>query len=133
LSALWAPSDTFTARLTASCRRSATTQGGDIESDPNTLKTLHGRPTQSQFVPEFTDFDYRVYNATLDWDLGFATLTSATSYNELEEPFRSDLTSQFSALLIAGVRLPAARVVAEPDDQVRQGHAGAAPGVVLQR
>ena len=33
---------------------------------------------------------------TLDFDLGFATLTSATSYNELEQPFRSDLTTQFS-------------------------------------
>jgi len=99
LSALWAPSETFTARLTASLQKIENDAGGDIESDPNTLKTLHGGPTQSQFVPEFSHFDYRVYNATLDWDLGFGTLTSATSYNELEEPFRSDLTSRFSALL----------------------------------
>ena len=106
LSALWSPSETFTARLTASLQKIKNDAGGDIESDPNTLKTLYGRPTQSQFVPEFTDFDYRVYNATLDWDLGFATLTSATSYNELEEPFRSDLTSQFSALLIAVFGFP---------------------------
>ena len=106
LSALWSPSETFTARLTASLQKIKNDAGGDIESDPNTLKTLYGRPTQSQFVPEFTDFDYRVYNATLDWDLGFATLTSATSYNELEEPFRSDLTSQFSALLIGAFGFP---------------------------
>jgi outer membrane receptor protein involved in Fe transport len=106
LSALWAPSDAFTARLTASLQKIRNDAGGDIESDPNTLKTLHGGPTQSQFVPEFSDFDYRVYNATLDWDLGFATLTSATSYNELEEPFRSDLTSQFSALLIGAFGFP---------------------------
>ena len=106
LSALWSPSETFTARLTASLQKIKNDAGGDIESDPNTLKTLYDRPTQSQFVPEFTDFDYRVYNATLDWDLGFATLTSATSYNELEEPFRSDLTSQFSALLIAVFGFP---------------------------
>ena len=70
--------------------------GGDIESNPDTLETLNGGLTQSQFVPEFSDLDYRVYNATLDFDLGFGTLTSATSYNELEQPFRSDLTTQFS-------------------------------------
>ena len=60
LSALWSPSETFTARLTASLQKIKNDAGGDIESDPNTLKTLYGRPTQSQFVPEFTDFDYRV-------------------------------------------------------------------------
>ena len=43
-------------------------------------------------MPEFNDVDYRLYNATLDWDLGFATLTSATSYNEFESPFRTDVT-----------------------------------------
>ena len=106
VAALWAPSDTFSARLTASLQKIENDAGGDIESDPNTLKTLHGGPTQSQFVQEFTDFDYRVYNATLDWDLGFATLTSASSYNKLDEPFRSDLTSQFSALLTAAFGFP---------------------------
>jgi iron complex outermembrane receptor protein len=106
LSALYAPSDSFSARVSAVIQNIRNDAGGDIESNANTLKTLHGGPTQSQFVPEFTDFDYRVYNATLDFDLGFATLTSATSYNELEEPFRSDLTSQFSALLIGAFGFP---------------------------
>jgi outer membrane receptor protein involved in Fe transport len=106
VAALWSPSDTFSARVSAVVQNIRNDAGGDIESDPNTLKTLHGGPTQSQFVQEFTDFDYRVYNATLDWDLGFATLTSATSYNQLEEPFRSDLTAQFSALLTAAFGFP---------------------------
>ena len=106
VSAQWAPSDAFTARVSAVIQNIRNDAGGDIESDPNTLKTLHGGPTQSQFVPEFTDFDYRVYNATLDFDLGFATLTSATSYNQLDEPLRSDLTTRFSPLLIAVFGFP---------------------------
>ena len=47
-----------------------------------TGKTLYGGLTQSQFVPESTDVSYRVYNATAIWDLGFADLTSATSYGD---------------------------------------------------
>ena len=105
-SALLAPSDAFSARVSAVIQNIRNEAGGDIESNANTLDTLYGRLSQSQFVPEFTDIDYRVYNATLDFDLGFATLTSATSYNELEEPFRSDLTSQFSALLVAALGFP---------------------------
>jgi len=106
LAALYAPSDTFSARVSAVIQNIRNDAGGDIESNANTLETLYGGPTQSQFVPEFTDFDYRVYNATLDFDLGFATLTSASSFNELEEPFRSDLTTQFSPLLIAVFGFP---------------------------
>ena len=99
LSALFAPSDAFSARLSAVIQNIRNEAGGDVESNANTLKTLYGTLSQSQFVPEYTDIDYRVYNATLDFDLGFATLTSATSYNELEQPFRSDLTTQFSAAI----------------------------------
>ena len=45
----------------------------------------------------FNDVDYRLYNATLDFDLGFATLTSSTSYNELDSPFHTDVTLLLSA------------------------------------
>lgn len=98
-SALYKPSDAFSLRLSAMLQNMSTGASGNVESDPDTLETLYSKFTQSQFVPEQVDVDYRIYNATLDFDLGFATLTSSTSYNELESPFRVDLTSQFSALL----------------------------------
>jgi iron complex outermembrane receptor protein len=99
LSALYSPSDAFSLRLTAIRQNITSGASSTVESNPNTLDTLYGRFTQSQYVPEHTDVDYRVYNASLDVDLGFATLTSSTSYNELDSPFRSDLTGQFSALI----------------------------------
>jgi iron complex outermembrane receptor protein len=99
VSALFKPSDAFSLRLSAIVQDIHNDSTGTVESDPNTLKTLYGELSRAQYVPEETDVDYRLYNATADIDLGFATLTSATSYGELDEPFRSDLTTQFSAAL----------------------------------
>jgi outer membrane receptor protein involved in Fe transport len=99
LSALFTPSDAISVRLSAVLQNRSTNASTTVESDPNTLETLYGTQSQSRYVPEFTDIDYRLYNATADFDLGFATLTSSTSYNELDEPFRADLTPSFSALL----------------------------------
>jgi outer membrane receptor protein involved in Fe transport len=97
VSALWNPSDAFSLRLTAISQEISTEASSSVESDADTLDTLYGGLTQSQYVPEFNDVEYRLYNATLDWDLGFATLTSATSYNEFESPFRTDVTLLLSA------------------------------------
>ena len=99
LSALYAPSDAFSLRLTAILQNISSTASSSVESDAETLEALYSALSQSQFVPEFTDVDYRLYNGTLDFDLGFATLTSSTSYNEFESPFRADFTTQFSPLL----------------------------------
>jgi outer membrane receptor protein involved in Fe transport len=99
VSAMYRPSDAFSLRLSAILQKISSTASSAVESDPDTLEPLYSALSQSQFVPESTDVDYRVYNATLDFDLGFATLTSATSYNEFESPFRADLTTQFSPLL----------------------------------
>lgn len=99
VSALYSPNDAFSMRLSAVVQNIRNNAASAVESNPNTLATLYSTPSQSQFIPEFSDVDYRIYNATLDFDLGFATLTSSTSYNELDSPFRSDLTTQFSPLI----------------------------------
>ena len=106
VSALFNPSDAVSLRLSAVLQNRRTNASTTVESNPNTLKTLYGTESQARFVPEFTDIDYRLYNLTADFDLGFATLTSSTSYNELDEPFRADLTSQLSALLQAILGVP---------------------------
>jgi outer membrane receptor protein involved in Fe transport len=100
VSALYSPSDVFSLQLSVLLQNIRTQASSSVESNARTLDILYSRLSQSQFVPEFTDVDYRVYNATLDVDVGFATLTSASSYNEFESPFRGDLTTQFSPLLV---------------------------------
>lgn len=103
---LFKPSDRFSVRLAAFVQNIANDASTAVESDVFTGETLYGRPTQSQFVPEFTDVKYRVYSGTVSWDLGFADLLSATSYSTVKQRFRSDLTTQFSPIIEAVFGLP---------------------------
>ncbi len=91
-SLLFKPSDAFDLRLTAMAQDIKADASGEVESDPDTLKTLYGRPTLSQFVPSFSDIKYRVYNGVLNYDFGAATLTSSTSYSSLKQSKRDDAT-----------------------------------------
>jgi outer membrane receptor protein involved in Fe transport len=100
VSALYSPTDAFSLRLTAIMQNIRADSSSVVESNSDTLDTLYGKFTQSRFVPEFRDTDYRIYNGVLNLDLGFATLTSSTSYNKLDSPFRDDLTTLYSSLLV---------------------------------
>jgi outer membrane receptor protein involved in Fe transport len=91
-SLLFKPNDAFDLRLTAMAQDIKADGSTEVESDPNTLKTLYGRPALSQFVPSFSDIKYRVYNGVLNYDLGVATLTSSTSYSTLKQTKRDDAT-----------------------------------------
>ena len=99
ISALFEPSDQFSIQVGAYFQNLESDASSSVESDPTTSRTLYGRPTQSQFVPEFTDVKYRVYNGVINYDFGFASLVSATSYSTLDQQFRVDLTPQFSGLI----------------------------------
>lgn len=100
-SVLFKPSDNFSVQLGAYLQNLKTDASNSVDSNPSTGRTLYGRLSQSQFVPEFTDVRYRVYSAIVDADLGFANLVSATSYSTLSQSFRGDLTPQFGGLIQA--------------------------------
>lgn len=102
-SILFRPSDTFSLRLSAVVQELKSNGSSEVESDPDTLRTLYGRQSRSQFVPSFTDVSYQVYNATANLDLNFATLTSATSYGKLVQDSRGDLTTQLSGALAPAI------------------------------
>ncbi len=98
-SLLFKPSDQVALRLTALAQNIEADAPSVVASDPDTLKSLYGRRSQSQFAPEFSDVKYRVYNATAGVDLGFADLTSSTSYSTQKQDFRSDFTFALSSLI----------------------------------
>lgn len=98
-SLLVTPNKDFSLRLTASLQNIATNAPSVVESDAATLDTLYGRQTQSQFIPAFRNVNYRVYNATANWALGSANLTSSTSYSTQKQNLRDDVTFNLSGLI----------------------------------
>jgi outer membrane receptor protein involved in Fe transport len=104
-SVLIKPSDAVLFRLSAIAQNIDANAPSVIEADPVTLKPLNGR-SQSQFVPQFSNLHYRIYNGTGNFDLGFATLTSSTSYETQKQHERIDFTFALSPLLEAAFGLP---------------------------
>lgn len=106
-SLLFAPSETFDIRLTAHFQNIRADAPSLVESNANTLKTLYGGLTQSQFAQAFTNIDYRVYNGLLNYDFGFATLTTSSSYSTQKQTFRDDATFNLSGIVRALLGAPA--------------------------
>lgn len=106
-SLLFRPTDAFDIRLTAHVQNIRADAPSVVESDPKTLETLYGRLTQSQFAEPFTNVDYRVYNGLINYDFGFATLTSSSSYSTQKQTFRDDATFNLSGLVRAALKAPA--------------------------
>jgi len=98
-SLMYTPNKDLSLRLTAVAQNIQTDAPSTVESDPNTLEMLYGRPTQSQFIPQYRNVNYRVYNATLNWNLGPASLTSSTSYSTQRQGLREDDTTNLSGLV----------------------------------
>ncbi len=90
VSALFEPSDRFSLNLTALFQTMESDNADVFEADPVTLRPLYGGLVTSRYHPEYTNIDYRIYSATIDWDLGPARLESVTSYGTFEENFQRD-------------------------------------------
>lgn len=97
-SLLFKPSQAIDLRLTAIAQNIDADAASLIEADRVNLTPLHGL-TASQFVPNFSNLHYRLYNATGTFDLGFANLTTSTSYSKQNQDLRADLTVALSAAL----------------------------------
>jgi outer membrane receptor protein involved in Fe transport len=67
--------------------------GVDYLQDP--LEPVAGDLDQSRPFSQMTDVSYHIYNGTIDWDLGFASLISSSSYSELDQTRQLDGTMAF--------------------------------------
>ncbi|AKM10892.1 TonB-dependent receptor [Croceicoccus naphthovorans] len=115
ISALFEPTEDFSVRLTAIAQniRAGSPGSYDVDSpsqnpitvDPTTGDDLDGL-SRVEFYPESNDVDYRLYNGKLDYDLGFATLSSITSYGELSQTQLTDNTVALGRLVTAIYQSP---------------------------
>jgi outer membrane receptor protein involved in Fe transport len=96
------PSDRLSLRLTAVLQNIDVDSRTAFDADPGTLQPIAadpftgaptgGREVRYQLFPDQNRVRYRLYTGTLDYDLGFATLTSVTSYSRQEATDRSDVS-----------------------------------------
>ncbi len=93
VSALLQPSDRFSLNLTALFQNIESDNADVFDADSATLRPLYGGLVASRYHPEFTDIEYRLYSATIDWKIGGAALQAVTGYGTFEEDFQHDLAT----------------------------------------
>jgi outer membrane receptor protein involved in Fe transport len=93
ISALYVPSDRFSLNLTALAQNIESDSSDIVDADPVTLEALNSSPVRSRYHRDFTDIEYRVYSATLDWDFARVGLQSVTSYSTFDENFQVDVAA----------------------------------------
>ena len=91
VSVLFKPTDRLSVRLFGLFQKIGTDSPSTFQADPITLRPVNpitgarvGKADRTRYerIAEANKLDYRVYSGTLDYDFGFATLTSITSYSE---------------------------------------------------
>ncbi len=99
VSVLWQPVQRFSLKLSALFQDLNGPGSSDEDIDGTTLKPLYGDLQQRRSTEEFLRVRYRSYNATANYDFGFATLTSITSWGALQQNQNFDDTSAFGPTL----------------------------------
>lgn len=107
VSVLFKPSDTLSLRLNAMAQNIRADSQQSYDADPVTLKPVSTNPytgepvdgyTRGARYREYGNTDYRLYSGVLDWDLGFATLSSVTGYSRLKSNDLQDISDQLGGL-----------------------------------
>ncbi|WP_303794387.1 TonB-dependent receptor [Sandarakinorhabdus limnophila] len=108
ISLLLKPSDNFSIRLTGSRQDQKFDDNSFVEVVGANTAPLNppanqfdiangGRLVQNSFNGNPNKNYYEYANLVLDWDIGFASLLSSTSYGRLSSEFRTDITSANAA------------------------------------
>ena len=98
LSVLFAPSENFSVNVTAMMQDIESGAPDTIDADATTLSELYGGNVQSRYQDAYSDFEYRIVSADVEWDLGGMTLESITSDSSFEQDFQVDAAVASSLL-----------------------------------
>lgn len=113
---LFQPTETLSIRLAAQLQNIRVDSPSTFTADPLTMRPVDpvtGAPTggdrlRYERTPESNDIDYRLYSGTIDWDIGFGTLTSVTSYAEQRIRQITDITTNAARGLANVIYAPTA-------------------------
>ena len=89
-SLLLLPTSDLTVRLTAFKQEIKTDGSSVVDVDNDTRQPVFGPFTQERATPERSRFTYDHYNATVDWNLGWASALSSTTYGKTNNRFFID-------------------------------------------
>jgi iron complex outermembrane recepter protein len=95
LALLWKPSDDFTVRLGALYQKIDADGSGTVALSSATLQPVYGSRSDDRYIDQPFNKTIQYYSAALNWNLGFAALTSATSYSDTDLKQRFDNTPSF--------------------------------------
>ncbi len=98
-SALWKPTDRLTFRATAFLENLNSDNTNVEDVDPVTLEPTIGEYTQARVVDQPNRMRYRIYNGTIDYDLGSAHLLSSSSWSSLDQANVEDASGLYGGLL----------------------------------
>jgi iron complex outermembrane receptor protein len=87
------PIDSLTIRLTATSQQSRYEGTPNVDVNPVTLRPAFGDLVQNRLLNEPSTFQYKNYNATINWDAGPFSILSTTSYSILNSDFVVDYTN----------------------------------------
>ena len=93
------PVDRLTVRLTAHTQTIKTNQSSTVQVLQDSYDLPDGDFRQVSFIPTDRTTRYRLYNGTVEYDFGFASLLSSTSYGKLNQSFNSDLTASYGPIV----------------------------------
>ena len=94
-SVLFKPTSELKIRLTAIAQHIESDAASEVEVDPDSYDPIDGKLRQSRYFEDPNELDYRLYNGALEYDFGFASLLSSTSFGKSEQTFRADAVPVF--------------------------------------
>jgi outer membrane receptor protein involved in Fe transport len=96
---LWRPADRLSVRVTTQYQSLHSGGMSEEDVDATTLRPLYGDLVQKRYSSEPLDIRYLLSSAVITYDLGWATILSATSVSSLNETQFNDLTPTYGPVL----------------------------------
>ena len=92
---LWEPNNSVRVQFAALGQRIETDNNMFVSLNPVTLRPNFGDLTNQVFINEPFEKEIGLVSLTVDWDFGWASVTSATSYSDISTNQRQDTTAAF--------------------------------------